>query len=154
MPWRWGITAPKPLTNRSRSPSHMGMSKADKSGGNSGRFVKGGDPRQGRGPAKGAPNAGRPPNEFRQRMQQLASREEGLRLLEEILLGEGAVRVLEEQTDATGKVTKVIAVDGELYLKAREHVVKHGYGLPAQPITGPDGGPVQVQVVNSPAFKP
>ena len=37
---------------------------------------------------------------------------------------------------------------------ALKHASHMGEGLPAQTIQGPDGGPVQVQVVNSPAFKP
>ena len=36
-------------------------------------FQKGGDPRSGRGPAKGAPNAGRPPDEFKAMLAGLAS---------------------------------------------------------------------------------
>jgi hypothetical protein len=36
-------------------------------------FAKGGDPRQGRGPAPGAPNAGRPPDEFKAMLAGLAS---------------------------------------------------------------------------------
>lgn len=80
-------------------------------------------------------------------MQELASREEGLRLLEEILLGEGALRVVEEHQDASGKTTKIMAVDGELYLKAREHVVKHGYGPLPTVLQGPDGEPLTFRVV-------
>jgi hypothetical protein len=37
-------------------------------------FKKGGDPRQGRGPKPGAPNAGRPPNAWNERMEALADR--------------------------------------------------------------------------------
>lgn len=38
------------------------------------RFKKGPDPRRGKGPAKGAPNAGRPPNEWNRRMEELGDR--------------------------------------------------------------------------------
>lgn len=37
-------------------------------------FASGHDPRRGRGPQKGAPNAGRPPNQFRELMRQAADR--------------------------------------------------------------------------------
>lgn len=43
-----------------------------------GTFSTGVDPRRGRGPAKGAPNAGRPHEEFREMCRGLASREETL----------------------------------------------------------------------------
>jgi hypothetical protein len=36
---------------------------------------------------------------------------------------------------------------------ALKHSSQMGEGLPAQTIQGPDGGPVQVQVLNSPAFR-
>ncbi len=48
-------------------------------------FQKGHDPRRGRGPRKGTPNAGRPPDEFKAQMAALASREETVRALEAIL---------------------------------------------------------------------
>lgn len=43
----------------------MGNRSTRKSGHNSGTFKPGRDPRRGRGPAKGAPNAGRPPDAIR-----------------------------------------------------------------------------------------
>ena len=46
------------------SPSHAAKKSGAKSGRKPGTFVSG-DPRAGRGPRKGAPNAGRPPDAIR-----------------------------------------------------------------------------------------
>ncbi len=92
-----------------------------------GRFQPGEDPRRGRGPKKGAPNAGRPPNEFKQSMRQLADRP--------------AVRKrLEQLTAASNK-------DPELFLKAFKETADRGYGKPAQAVelSGPDGGPIPLE---------
>lgn len=48
-------------------------------------FSKGHDVRRGHGPKRGAPNAGRPPDEFKALLAALASREETVRALETIL---------------------------------------------------------------------
>ena len=48
-------------------------------------FKKGHDVRRGRGPRRGAANAGRPPDEFRAELAQLVSRDETLRALATIL---------------------------------------------------------------------
>ena len=62
----------------------MGKS-VKKSAADRGQFEKGYDPRRGHGPAKGALNAGRPPDEFKAQMAALASRDETLLALETIL---------------------------------------------------------------------
>jgi hypothetical protein len=48
-------------------------------------FKVGPDPRRGRGPAKGAPNAGRPPDEWRAALRALASRDDVLQHLDAVL---------------------------------------------------------------------
>ena len=48
-------------------------------------FVPGDDPRRGRGPKPGAPNAGRPPNEWKEACMAMGSRKEILERAEEIL---------------------------------------------------------------------
>lgn len=81
-------------------------------------------------------------------MRERASRKEGLVLLDKILEGDGGLQVVSESTDAAGKVTKLMAVDGDLYLKAREHVTKHGYGQPAQSVDLTSGGePIRQSVI-------
>ena len=110
------------------------MSEVEKSGENSGgnrpgTFLPGDDPRRGNGPPKGS--GGRPPNEFKAAMQELASREEALAKVREVLNNP----------------------DHPHWLGAYRFAAEHGYGKPAQTIQGPDGGPVQVQVVNAPKFR-
>lgn len=65
----------------------MGNTRASarKSGKKSGTFKPGEDSRRGKGPAKGAPNAGRPPNEFKQWCAGLLDDPECRSQVEEIL---------------------------------------------------------------------
>lgn len=111
-----------------------GQSSAQKSARKSvGRpFAKGHDPRQGRGPAKGSPNAGRPPNEFKAKMQALASWDQTIAGLEEILNA---------------------GPSHSLYLAAVKHCTEHGYGKPAQDITS-GGKPLVPAAVNVRLVKP
>lgn len=105
----------------------MGDKSGAKSGKRRGTFTGKDDPRNGRGPKKGAPNAGRPPSEFKQAMRQLADR--------------GAVRQrLEHLTSAKNK-------DADLFLRAFKETADRGYGKPAQAVelSGPDGGPVPLE---------
>jgi len=99
------------------------------------------------------PGPGRPPDKFRKLMRGLASRNDSLVILDRILRGDEGV-VSEETSTEQGekgvtitKVTKVLVVDGDLYLKALAHATTHGYGRPAQSIelTGPNGGPIPVE---------
>src|SRR5690348_12008146 len=96
-----------------------------------GTFKPGRDSRRGRharGPAKGAANAGRPPDKFKEDMRALASREDVLRRLTRLLSGSRKV-------------------SDDVFLRAFKEVADRGYGKPAQPVehTGPDGGPVQYE---------
>lgn len=97
-----------------------------------GAFKKGGDPRQGRGPKKGAPNAGRPPDEFKRRMQAIASKDETLAYLDELT------------TKARGRGKSRAGADPQTFLKAFKETADRGYGKAVQPIehAGPDGGPI------------
>lgn len=94
-------------------------------------FEKGGDPRQGKGPKKGAPNAGRPPDEFKRMMRALASRKDVVARLRKL----------------TGKSKKV---SDELFLKAWEKITDRGYGKAVQPLehSGPDGEPIPVETAD------
>jgi hypothetical protein len=82
------------------------------------------DPRAGRGPAKGAPNAGRPPDEFRAMMRDLASRAETVERLTRILTGGVEVEI-------DGKPV-VMPVDSDTFLKALAFVTDRGYGKAQQ----------------------
>src|SRR5687767_1252362 len=71
-----------------RTSPHMADQPSLKSARKSARgrpFAKGGDPRQGRGPKKGAANAGRPPNWLRDRCDEWLSASECQAQIKEIL---------------------------------------------------------------------
>ncbi len=104
---------------------------ATKSAGRGRPFTKGGDPRQGRGPKKGAPNAGRPPSEFKRLMQRIASRPETIRRLRKL----------------TGTAK---SVSDEVFLKAFKEAGDRGYGKAVQPLehSGPDGDPIPVDTAD------
>ncbi|HEX6940302.1 MAG TPA: hypothetical protein VF158_12890 [Longimicrobiales bacterium] len=75
-------------------------------------FRKGHDPRRGRGPKPGAPNAGRPPDEFKATLARLASRDETLDYLRRCLDGE---------------------FGPDAYMKAVQWAAERGYGkVPAE----------------------
>jgi hypothetical protein len=110
----------------------------EKSGSKSGRkpgtFVGGAaDPRAGRGPKKGAPNAGRPPDEFKAMMRQLASKDETIARLRDIL--SGAIPM--EREDGS---TVDVPVDSDTYLKALAFVTDRGYGKAQQHLDVTSGG--------------
>lgn len=88
-------------------------------------FEKGKDARRGKGPPKGAPNAGRPPNEFKEMMRALASRPAVMQRLKKLL--------------GTSK-----QVPDDVFLKALKEVADRGYGKAVQPVehAGPEGGPI------------
>ena len=92
-------------------------------------FQKGHDPR--RNVLKAGP--GRPPDEFKERMRQLASREETLERLDQILSG-----TLTFEKD-TGEVIR-IPVDSDTYLKALAFVADRGYGKAQAHIDVTTGG--------------
>ena len=86
-------------------------------------------------------------------MRDLASRDDTNIFLKQILTGDGGFKQVDEKetVDKDGKkvITRIVIVDGDLYLKAKEHVVKAGYGpLPQeiQPL-GADGEKVSAQVI-------
>lgn len=83
-----------------------------KSGRSRGLFAKGHDPRRGRGPKRGATNAGRPPDEFRAALQALASWDEVLVTLERILRDP----------------------DHPQFMRALEYCADRGYGKPPQQV--------------------
>ena len=91
-------------------------------------FEHGEDPRRGRGPAKGAPNAGRPPDKFKEAMRGIADRPDVLKRLKKL----------------TGTAK---SVGDDVFLKAFKEVADRGYGKPAQPVehTGADGGAIQFE---------
>ena len=92
-----------------------------------GPFVPGPDPRRGRGPKPGAPNAGRPPSVIRERCR--GSFEERIAVLEEI-------------ADDPG----VSAGDR---IRALDLLGKYGLGTQQQH-SGPDGGVIPLGVVELP----
>lgn len=84
-----------------------------KSGNRPGTFVGGAaDPRAGRGPKKGAPNAGRPPDEFKALCRELATAANTIKAVREILKDQ----------------------DHAQFLQALRWASEHGYGKPNQPL--------------------
>jgi hypothetical protein len=91
-------------------------------------FAKGGDPRRqpGHGPEKGAPNAGRPTNEFILRMMGLAATP----------VPEQILREIDEHvsTRLAAYHPTVWAMFMRLRLEAWREVCDRGYGRPVQPV--------------------
>ncbi len=85
------------------------------------------DPRNGRGPAPGAPNAGRPPNAYKELCADIADR--GMRAI----------------------VTKKVMENPKhpAFMPALKTMLEHAHGKPRQAVelTGPGGGPVQTEDV-------
>lgn len=108
------------------------MSKAaKKSGRKSGRKVPGGftgadDPRRGRGPKKGAPNAGRPPDKHREECQRMISDPKCEKAVRSILGN--------PKHPAFAPMWRIVA--------------ERGYGKTPQPITGADGAPLIPSQIN------
>jgi hypothetical protein len=88
-------------------------------------FQSGDDPRRGRGAAKGAPNAGRPPDLWRAKLREMASRDEVMQHVESVLF------------EGPGH---------PFFGKALDYATEHGFGKASQPhqISGLDGGPVGI----------
>ena len=92
------------------------------------RFREGPDPRRGRGPAPGAPNAGRPPNAFAARCREIADRESLLEMAAKIAAGkEGEIVTIGDSTNAmVSKPSDRIA--------AMKLILAYGHGQPVQPV--------------------
>lgn len=88
------------------------MKKSGRKSGNPTTFKPGHDPRRGKGPAKGAPNAGRPPDKFKELCRELASGQKTIEAVEAIL---------EDQDHAQ-------------FMAALKWASEHGYGRPSQPL--------------------
>lgn len=106
-------------------------------------FKPGIDARRGRGPAKGAPNAGRPPNEWKQSLRALADREAVLSHVDAALsagprrpkLDEAGKEVVEFHTDGNGRSVARVVMEGSLDFQwALEYATEHGYGRAAQSV--------------------
>jgi hypothetical protein len=69
--------------------------------------------KRGRGPAKGAPNAGRPPDEWKAKLRAIASREDVLQHIESVLTA---------------------GPDHPFFARALEYVTEYGYGKATQHI--------------------
>lgn len=76
-------------------------------------------------PANPVAGTGRPPDEFKAKMRELASRKEALRFLAECVDGHHGPQAA---------------------IRAHQHLTERGYGKVPQEITGADGGPVQITV--------
>jgi hypothetical protein len=92
-------------------------------------FLRGVDPRRGHGPQKGAPNAGRPPEAFRQALNEMLNSEAVLTQVRYFL--SGARDVTHDQ------FWKVV-----MWLSDRV------YGRPVQELqhSGPSGGPIPIEL--------
>src|SRR5712672_99319 len=108
------------MARKGRAPAstadqHGGDKSGDKSDRGTGRFENGDDRRRGRGPKKGAPNAGRPPTEFKLAMRGLASRKAVMNRLRQLTSG-------------------AKSVSDDVFLKAFKEVTDRGYGKAVQPL--------------------
>lgn len=118
------------MTQRSARPQsgHNGASAGTSAGKApaSGRpFTKGNDPRRGRGPSKGAANAGRPPIAYKARMMALADR--------------GALAAeLEGVLDNPSHPH---------WMQAWKFVVEQAYGRAVQPLSGDPEAPLTFRIV-------
>lgn len=90
-------------------------------------FKPGPDPKRGRGPAKGAPNAGRPPDAFKALCQGIAD--------------QGAMALLAKRVLSNPK--------HPAFQFALKWATDHGYGKAMQPmeLTGKDGAPLLAQSI-------
>lgn len=88
------------------------MKKSGRKSGNATSFKPGKDPRRGKGPEKGAPNAGRPPDKFKELCRELATGQKTIEAVEAIL---------EDQ-------------DHSQFMAALKWASEHGYGRPSQPL--------------------
>lgn len=103
--------------------------KSGKKSGN-GQFAKGPDPRRGRGPAKGAPNAGRPPDAWREACRQALADAKGLDVVKHMISGD----ILEQLgTDRDGKPIYGETRNGDR-LGAVKFLANYAEGMPTQPI--------------------
>lgn len=103
-------------------------------------FKPGPDPRRGKGPAKGAPNAGRPPDKFRAAMAEIAEDKDVLALVKAIARGESDYAVIRDKTGLP------IAIDGNMVLKAHDHAAKYSKGPADQTVNVKGAGVVIVRV--------
>lgn len=106
------MTKPK-TAGVSRNATRKSVGKSSRSMENLQSFKPGPNPRRGRGPAKGAPNAGRPPDQWKAHLRTLVDRAEVLAHIEASLQkGPG----------------------DEFFAKALDYATDHGYGRATQPI--------------------
>lgn len=105
-------------------------------------FRPGPDARRGRGPRKGAPNAGRPPDQWKLALRALADREAVLAHVDRALLA-GPVRPkLDENGNRVcrveeykGKPFVVWETEGDPFFdRALDYVTEHGYGRAGQSV--------------------
>lgn len=107
-------------------PKPAAKKSAQKSAAVVGRpFRRGGDPRQGRGPAKGAPNAGRPPNEHVEFCR---------RLISDPAAEAEALAVLTDRSHGA-------------FAAMWKAVAERAYGKPVQPLSGDPTAPLVVRVI-------
>lgn len=104
------------------------VKKSGKKSGSDGKFASGPDPRRGRGPEKGAPNAGRPPNWLREWCDDLLASPECKAQVEKVLKNEKHAafaqmwRTISER--AHGKPAQAIDVTGNVTVTLRQLVLE------------------------------
>lgn len=95
----------------------------------SGQFQKGGPQGPGRGPAKGAPNAGRPPSELREAIREACDRYH----LTDILLGIVTADIGEQFTPQSGDTIYSETKNSDR-IAAAKLLMAYGYGQPTQTV--------------------
>lgn len=125
----------------------MAKKSGSKSGNRPGTFKGKDDPRNGRGPQPGAPNAGRPPSRIKALAAELVERKALIAVLGKIAVAE----LGEAWADKDGET-----VYGETKNTDRIAAIKlllaYGDGLPTQrqELSGPEGGPIETLNADSP----
>jgi len=124
------VPAKRPRANVDKSGGNVEKSAAISAGVKKvgGRpFAVGADPRRGNGPAKGAPNAGRPRDEWKARLRAMASKDQVLDHVESAL---------------------DMGPAHPFFEKALAYVTDHGYGRASQSLDVTTGGePLTLRVV-------
>lgn len=109
-------------------------------------FTGADDPRSGRGPARGAANAGRPPAWFRAKMAELVTKDQVINFIAQCL-----TKPTLEVRCKNKKCKRVVHVyDPDLFFKALDRATDRWLGKPKQELGAVGGGPLAAAVIYLP----